>query len=313
MKVETNKERIKKAIKSLGEKKGISTAFYDVVVGFAYRFANEADFNHERENLYNMLIDKYNESDTEDFIIIAASLLAEYTFPTLKDTLGEIYEELNITNTKNGQFFTPIYVSKLMSNIALKDCDFMELENKPEYYEITDDCCGSGRMLYAAYNDLINQGVNSKDILLIGADIDLLSCCITYLQLSLMGANAIIKHQDTLKLEVYDTFYTPSFIHNKELQEKIGERSDNMNKENNFKIKIWETEFDRDNGYGSDCLDIFETKDEAIKEAKSLMETYNYACIEVLDNEEKDVYYWSDGETEEFYEKESVTEDSLDY
>lgn len=86
-----------------------------------------------------------------------------------------------------------------------------------------------------------------------------------------------------------------------------------MKEENNFKIKIWDTEDDRDNGYAFDYLNTFETKEEAITEAKSLMKLNDYACVEVLDKEEKEVYYWSDGETEEVYEKNSKSEDNLDY
>lgn len=48
----------------------------------------------------------------------------------------------------------------------------------------------------------------------------------TYIQLSLMGANAIVNHQDTLTMDKYDTFYTISYLMNKELQEKLSKEKE---------------------------------------------------------------------------------------
>lgn len=308
-----NKEKIKNSIEHLGAKYGIASVFYDVVVSFSYMIANKADFEQEREDAFYGIMNKYNENDTEDFIIIAARLLAEYTKPEPTDVLGEIYEELNLVKTKNGQYFTPMEVSRVLANIILKESNPIKEYQKKGYFSISDEACGSGRLLFVAYDKLISKGIASKDLLLIGADVDLLSCCMTYLQFSLMGVNAIIKHQNTLTLKLFDTFYTPAYAHNKELQEKLKEGEKEMEqKVTNFKIKIWETEEDRDDGYAFDYLNTFEKMEDAIKEAKSLMKLNDYACVEVLDNEEKKVYYWSDGKTEELYEKNSITEDSLD-
>jgi len=53
----------------------------------------------------------------------------------------------------------------------------------------------------------------------------------TYIQLSLMGANAIVNHQDSLTMNRYDTFYTVSYAMNKELQEKISDKSKEVEEE----------------------------------------------------------------------------------
>ena len=59
-------------------------------------------------------------------------------------------------------------------------------------------------------------------------------CCMTYIQLSLMGANAIVHHQDSLTMNTYDTFYTVSYVMNKELREKVS----NEEKENEEEIEV---------------------------------------------------------------------------
>lgn len=56
-------------------------------------------------------------------------------------------------------------------------------------------------------------------------------------------------------------------------------------------IKIWETEQDRDMGEPFEYLEEFNDLGIAIETAKALNSKENYACIEVLDNEETKVYY----------------------
>ena len=46
----------------------------------------------------------------------------------------------------------------------------------------------------------------------------------TYIQLSLTGASAIVNHKNTITGELYDTFYTPSFANNTKLQKKVFEQ-----------------------------------------------------------------------------------------
>ncbi|HAB66443.1 MAG TPA: hypothetical protein DCE23_03650 [Firmicutes bacterium] len=96
---------------------------------------------------------------------------------------------------------------------------------KKGYINISDPACGSGRNLYAAYSELLDSGIDSNKILIEGDDIDLTCCCMTYIGLSLMGANAIINHQDTLTMERYDSFYTAVYAMNKELQEIIAKEN----------------------------------------------------------------------------------------
>ena len=67
----------------------------------------------------------------------------------------------------------------------------------------------------------MEDGVNKEDILVEAADIDLVCSCMTYIQLSIMGASAIVYHQNSLSKETYDTFYTLNYVLNTNLQEKM--------------------------------------------------------------------------------------------
>ena len=68
-------------------------------------------------------------------------------------------------------------------------------------------------MLVAALDVLKSRGVNyARNCYLDAADIDLRCVHMTYLQLSLAGASAIVRHQNTLTQELWSVWYTPAFI-----------------------------------------------------------------------------------------------------
>ena len=69
---------------------------------------------------------------------------------------------------------------------------------------------------------------------------------------------------------------------------------------NYYEIEIWETEEDRNQGYGFIYDDTFYDLDDAIKEAIKLYRKNDYASIEVL-NDNNEVFLFKDNETEEYY------------
>lgn len=221
-----DKKFILDSIRKLGVRYGHHEAFRDVVTCCAYSFANSVDFKDDRENEYLRIINKYSDEEKELFPKILTALVNEYTKAEEPiDILGDIYENLNLTKKGAAQFFTPLDVCKVMAKITI-DKDQSEKSIKERgYINVSDPACGSGRNLYAAYSELLDNGISNNKILLVGDDLDLTCCCMTYIQLSLMGANAIVNHQDSLTMNRYDTFYTVSYAMNKELQEKISDKS----------------------------------------------------------------------------------------
>lgn len=222
-----DKEFIIDSIKKLGMRYGTQTAFSDVVICCAYSFANVVDFKEDRENEYLRIINKYTNEEKDLFPKILSAIVNEYMKadkPT--DVLGDIYEKLELIKKGSSQFFTPLHICELMAKITTNKTDYEKCIEEKGYIDIIDPTCGSGRTLYASYNELLNSGINNNKILLIGDDMDLTCCCMTYVQLSLMGANAIVNHQDSLTMNKYDTFYTISYAMNKELQKNIQKDND---------------------------------------------------------------------------------------
>lgn len=217
-----DKKFIENSLKTLGRRFGVNEAFRDVVTCIAYSFANVVDMKEEREKEYLRIINKYEEDERNLFSKILVALVNEYEKAKEPiDILGDIYENLELTKKGSAQFFTPLEVCKVMAKITINKEENEKSIKDNGYINVSDPACGSGRNLYTAYNELLDSNISNNNILLVGDDIDLTCCCMTYIQLSLMGANAIVNHQDTLSMNRYDTFYTISYLINKELQEKL--------------------------------------------------------------------------------------------
>ena len=217
-----DKTFILNSIKKLGRKYGINEAFEDVVKCCAYALANQVEMNQDREKEFIRINEKYDKEEQELFPKILAALALEYckSFEPI-DILGDIYENLGLIKKGVSQFFTPINVCKLLANATInKEKDVQAISEKG-YIEVQDPTCGSGRILYAFYSKLLDSGIDESNILLVGDDIDLTCCCMTYIQLSLMNTSAIVHHQNSLTMKIYDTFYTVGYLLNKDLQNKI--------------------------------------------------------------------------------------------
>ena len=181
-----DKKFILDSIKRLGNRYGTHESFRDVVTCCAYSFANSVDFKEEREKEYLRIINKYSDEEKELFPKILTALVNEYTKAEEPiDILGDIYENLNLIKKGAAQFFTPLDVCKVMAKITI-DKDQSEKSIKERgYINVSDPACGSGRNLYAAYSELLDNGISNNKILLVGDDLDLTCCCMTYIQLSL--------------------------------------------------------------------------------------------------------------------------------
>lgn len=101
---------------------------------------------------------------------------------------------------------TKILIGKIQNEISKKG-----------YITIADECCGSGRMLFTYLKLLKETNVDLNNIYFEEADISNLCCCMTYVSLSLMGASAIINHQNILSFERYGYYITPGLILNENL------------------------------------------------------------------------------------------------
>lgn len=222
--MELDKNYIKNNIISLGRKYDTRQVFEDFVICCAYSLANAASYNQDREDEYLRIAKKYENEEFNSFAKMFAALQIELGKDDFDDVLGNLYEDLGLSSKHLGQFFTPIHVSDLMAKITFSTDDTKKEIEKDGYTSMSDPCCGSGRMLLSYLKACRENDINMDKVYFEGADLSKLCCCMTYVNLSLLGASAIVYNQDTLQMKVYDSYITPALVYNKDLAEKLVEQ-----------------------------------------------------------------------------------------
>lgn len=168
-----------------------------------------------REQRYLEIIKTYKPDEQKLLSDIFAMIFAlcssvVYDDGVFNDYLGEIFMRCNQANSAIGQVFTPYHISKLMAKCTITDSDI----TKNEVITVNDPCCGGGVMLLAALDVLKNDyGVNyAYNCFMDAGDVDIRCVHMAYIQLSLAGVPAIIKHQNALSRELWSVWKTPAFI-----------------------------------------------------------------------------------------------------
>lgn len=151
------------------------------------------------EDEYLQVADQYTKEELEHL-----SALFQITVDALEekvhDFLGEVFTFGELTNSRTGQFFTPYHISYMMAEIAIGEKEIPQ----NRVIRITDPCCGAGGMLVAAASVMKNNGINfQQDVFFLGTDIDPRCARMTYIQMSLLGAPAVIICGNSLSFEVF--------------------------------------------------------------------------------------------------------------
>ena len=209
-------KRIESAIYRIGKYQLIT----DVLECGAIAIANTVDLTEReaREEQYKKVMEKYSPDEqkivSEVFTMIY-NLLSSVVYDDgiFDDYLGELFMRCEQGNSGTGQFFTPYHVSKLMAK-AILGREVVEKAEKDEVITVNDPCCGGGGMLMAALDVLKNDyHINyTRNCFIDCGDIDRRCVYMTYLQLSLAGVPAIVKHQDAISRELWSVWRTPAYI-----------------------------------------------------------------------------------------------------
>jgi len=161
----------------------------------------------ELENLYKHY-DK-NRGKFNELISLVTEMLSK-SIDNFGDHLGHIYMQIIPSGKAKafGQFFTPYSVSYMLAKM-----NGIPQVDGGKVISINDPASGAGGMLVACCEVYANQDINyAERVLFFGNDIDRTCVDMTYLQLSYLGASAIVDHQNTLTQEKWDTYRTPAFL-----------------------------------------------------------------------------------------------------
>lgn len=169
---------------------------------------------NEREQKYLQTSKRYTKEELISFSEILGkitlALEEDYT-----DLLGEIFMELELYSASQGQFFTPYNLSQLCASISFNEERVkQEIETKG-YIKMNEPSVGGGGMCVAMIEKMLSHGYNPQKQLYIECnDLDIKGVYMTYITLSLYGIPAKVHHMNTLTLEHFSEWHTPSYVMN---------------------------------------------------------------------------------------------------
>ena len=178
-------------------------------IALAQPFYNNADWEQE----YLRIIRKYSSEQAVKMAELFSIAVMAFEENPKQDFLGEIFSQHGISSSYKEQFFTPYPVATMMAQISLSDHE--NIIQKRGYISVCEPCCGSGVMIIALRNVMIERGYNpSAQMLVTCMDIDPLCCDMAYIQLTLLGIAANVIHGDTLSMTTYCSTLTPLYFLN---------------------------------------------------------------------------------------------------
>ena len=203
-------------LKNVSYKHTIAKVFYDFIAMTALNIAIGISINmqdkEKRIEQFKKIAVTYDENEMEFFNAFKLGLVNEYQSNRYQDVLGVLFQELELKNDFKGQFFTPYELSYCMNKINF---DKSLLESKSFIY-CNEPASGSGGIVIASCQIVEELGYNYSEKLIWNInDLDLMCVYMSFIQLNLIGASALIQHCNTLSMEVFDRFYTLGYILNR--------------------------------------------------------------------------------------------------
>ena len=187
--------------------------FADMVHAMAIAIESPLVFGERKAHIeaeYEQIRGRY---DADEFVHFprALAIVAAALELAREDFLGHALEHLGASNTHNGQFLTPVCVSRMMATTLVHDKLYNYVPGK--IVKINDPACGSSVLMIEGAEALRKAGVRADDILVVAGDIDSRACDISYVQLSLLGYAAIVQHMDALAMKrISPDRFTPGYF-----------------------------------------------------------------------------------------------------
>ena len=176
----------------------------------------------EYENRYINIINQYDKQEMQTIIQIFVELTRMLEENPFQDLLGDLYMQLEMGNSAQGQFFTPYHVSQAMAQCAFDEQLVRQQIEEKGFIRLNEPCIGGGANIIAYLEVLKKHDINyQKYVVIVGQDLSRMSALMSYIVLSLLGCQAVIKNSDTL-CKPYTSFfqevrstnimYTPMFV-----------------------------------------------------------------------------------------------------
>lgn len=189
--------KISKALQNLIGRYSYHVIFSDWVEMMALAISNASTIRRDalwqtREKRYMELAKRYTAHELEELSKMYGMLVIAFD-AEFDDYLGKIFMEADIKDARNGQFFTPFSLSELNAELIVPTVN-------DEKIKVNEPTCGAGGMIIALAKTLKDKKINyQRKLKVIAQDLDWTAVHMCYVQLSLIGVNAVVCQGNTLE------------------------------------------------------------------------------------------------------------------
>lgn len=189
---------------------------YDVFADFIALVARELDVarvvTQQGNEEYTLISSRYSDADFEQFHCLF-ELMVRALERRHHDFLGSVFMELELGDSRMGQFFTPWELTKMLAQLLRGDI-LAQLQDQP-FVTFGEPASGAGGLVIAWADVMLEAGANPAEHLFASCtDLDQLAADMTYVQLSLLGIPAEVKTGNSLSQNIRQTRYTPVYYLN---------------------------------------------------------------------------------------------------
>ena len=213
-----------KAVETAAGHRHVVDVFGDMVRAMAIAIESQftiGERNEQLEREYSAIKERYTPAEFQEFPRALAITAAALELKR-EDFLGHSLEALGANNTRNGQFLTPVCVSRMVASAL---CPSLDGYTPGKIIKLNDPACGTSVLLIEGAERLISQGVRQADLLVIAGDIDLRACDASYVQLAFLGYPAIVQHMDALAMKrISPDRFTPGYFLHSFPMRRLAER-----------------------------------------------------------------------------------------
>ena len=164
------------------------------------------------EDRYMEIVGTYKNKDDIRAMPELLSLATYGIYHGQCDFLGEIAGDIEALDKKNGQFFTPYHVAKLMAKMQMPNIPAL-IESKG-FFSLSDPAAGAGCMILCAADIVSEAGYDPMDCMSVHViELNQTTYHMLYIQLALRGIAAQVVHGNSLSMETYREEYTPAALH----------------------------------------------------------------------------------------------------
>ncbi|MEM9091797.1 MAG: N-6 DNA methylase [Cyanobacteria bacterium P01_F01_bin.53] len=124
------------------------------------------------------------------------------------DFLGEVAGECRLLNKHGGQFFTPYHLCKAIAKMTF--FDVRSLVEEKGLITVNEPACGAGALVIAGAEEIHHQGIDPRSCAQFDCtDVSRDAFNMAYIQLSALGLQAVVRHGNTLSMEMWESRPTP--------------------------------------------------------------------------------------------------------